>query len=63
MDKHNLKRFKDSQSNVIDQVFQELIDGRKESHWMWYVFPQNDVHSSTPLNYIQLKVLAKLKHI
>jgi len=42
MDKHNLNRFKDSQSNVIDQVFQELKDCRKESHWMWHVFPQND---------------------
>tara|TARA_B110000467_G_scaffold151002_1_gene158984 strand:- start:2483 stop:2938 length:456 start_codon:yes stop_codon:yes gene_type:complete len=48
MDKHNLKRFKDSQSNVIDQVFQELKDCRKESHWMWYVFPQNDGHGSSP---------------
>ena len=48
MDKYNLKRFKDAQANVIEQVFQELKDGRKESHWMWYIFPQNDGHGFSP---------------
>ena len=36
------------EANVIEQVFQELKDGRKESHWMWYIFPQNDGHGSSP---------------
>ncbi len=29
-----------AQDPVFDQVLQELRDGRKRSHWMWFVFPQ-----------------------
>jgi uncharacterized protein (DUF1810 family) len=25
---------------VIAQVYQEIRGGRKQSHWMWFVFPQ-----------------------
>ena len=50
MDKYNLKRFKDAQANVIEQVFQELKDGRKESHWMWYIFPQFAGLGSSPMS-------------
>lgn len=39
-DQHNLKRFLDAQASVVDQVTRELKDGRKTSHWMWFVFPQ-----------------------
>jgi uncharacterized protein (DUF1810 family) len=39
-DPHNLERFIDAQKGVYDQVIQELRAGRKESHWMWFVFPQ-----------------------
>jgi uncharacterized protein (DUF1810 family) len=39
-DQHNLQRFVDAQSTVINQVYSELRAGRKRSHWMWYVFPQ-----------------------
>src|SRR6185295_17106691 len=37
---HNLQRFLDAQSSVYDQVRRELREGRKRSHWMWFVFPQ-----------------------
>jgi uncharacterized protein (DUF1810 family) len=30
----------DAQRGVYAQAEQELRDGRKESHWMWYIFPQ-----------------------
>ena len=39
-DKFNLKRFLDAQkSNYLDAI-SELKNGRKLTHWMWYVFPQ-----------------------
>jgi len=35
-----LARFLEAQGPVIDTVMAELARGRKESHWMWFVFPQ-----------------------
>jgi uncharacterized protein (DUF1810 family) len=41
-DRFNLQRFVDAQSDgVYDQALVELIDGRKRSHWMWFIFPQH----------------------
>lgn len=37
---YNLNRFVEAQSNVYEQVVAELRQGRKTSHWMWYIFPQ-----------------------
>ncbi len=39
-DTYNLQRFVDAQRGVYVQAEAELRAGRKESHWMWYVFPQ-----------------------
>lgn len=39
-DIHNLARFLAAQQPVYDQALQELRDGRKRSHWMWFIFPQ-----------------------
>lgn len=39
-DPHNLRRFVDAQDGVIDRVRTELRNGRKTSHWMWFIFPQ-----------------------
>jgi uncharacterized protein (DUF1810 family) len=39
-DPHDLQRFVDAQAPVIDQVRDELAQGRKRSHWMWFIFPQ-----------------------
>lgn len=36
----DLTRFLAAQSPVIDTVLAELQAGCKESHWMWFVFPQ-----------------------
>src|SRR3954463_5775730 len=35
-----LERFVGAQDAVMDQVLRELEAGRKQSHWMWFVFPQ-----------------------
>lgn len=39
-DPYGLQRFVDAQEPVFDSVCQELADGRKRGHWMWFVFPQ-----------------------
>ena len=39
-DPYDLKRFRDAQASVIEQVRAELRAGRKRGHWMWFVFPQ-----------------------
>ena len=39
-DPFNLQRFVDAQSPVYERVCSELRDGRKQSHWMWFIFPQ-----------------------
>jgi uncharacterized protein (DUF1810 family) len=36
----DLQRFVAAQDQVFAQVRAELADGRKRTHWMWYVFPQ-----------------------
>jgi uncharacterized protein (DUF1810 family) len=39
-DPHDLQRFLDAQHPIYGQVRDELQSGQKESHWMWFVFPQ-----------------------
>lgn len=39
-DRFRLQRFVDAQRPVYSAVLSELRDGRKRSHWMWFVFPQ-----------------------
>ena len=39
-DPFNLQRFVDAQAPVYEQVRRELKVGRKQSHWMWFIFPQ-----------------------
>ncbi|HEX5257621.1 MAG TPA: DUF1810 domain-containing protein [Sphingomicrobium sp.] len=39
-DPHRLQRFVDAQQDVIDTALAELRTGSKQSHWMWFIFPQ-----------------------
>jgi uncharacterized protein (DUF1810 family) len=39
-DLFDLDRFVQAQNQVAEQVRLELREGRKRSHWMWFVFPQ-----------------------
>jgi uncharacterized protein (DUF1810 family) len=39
-DPHNLQRFIDAQRGVYETALAELRAGSKQSHWMWFVFPQ-----------------------
>ncbi len=39
-DPFDLQRFVDAQAPVYPRVVAELRHGRKQSHWMWFIFPQ-----------------------
>jgi len=39
-DPFDLKRFVRAQDPVYRDIQEELTRGRKQSHWMWFVFPQ-----------------------
>jgi len=42
MTENNLSRFIEAQKNDYQKALSEIINGRKQSHWMWYIFPQID---------------------
>lgn len=37
---YNLNKFINAQKKDFEAARCELINGKKESHWMWYMFPQ-----------------------
>ena len=39
-DKYNLERFVSRQKDTYDTAYKELSRGMKQSHWMWWIFPQ-----------------------
>jgi len=47
-DPYDLNRFVRAQEQSYEQALSELERGRKQSHWMWYVFPQFDGLGSSP---------------
>jgi uncharacterized protein (DUF1810 family) len=47
-DPFDLQRFVDAQQPVYGQALGELRRGRKQSHWMWFVFPQLAGLGSSP---------------
>lgn len=36
----NLNRFVAAQEQCFDKALDEVRNGRKETHWMWFIFPQ-----------------------
>jgi uncharacterized protein (DUF1810 family) len=38
--KFDLERFVEAQNPVYGQVCRELRQGRKQGHWIWFIFPQ-----------------------
>jgi uncharacterized protein (DUF1810 family) len=58
-DPYDLQRFVDAQDRgTYDRALAELRDGRKTSHWMWFVFPQIAGLGSSPM--AQRYVIASL---
>ena len=41
-DPHHLNRFVQAQADVYKQALLEIKSGLKQTHWMWYIFPQVD---------------------
>jgi uncharacterized protein (DUF1810 family) len=39
-DPYNLSRFVRAHEDDYEQALSEIRSGRKQSHWMWYIFPQ-----------------------
>lgn len=39
-DPYYLQRFIEAQNSRYETVVSELTNGRKQSHWMWFIFPQ-----------------------
>ena len=36
----SLDRFRSAHASYYETALQEIKAGRKQSHWMWYIFPQ-----------------------
>jgi uncharacterized protein (DUF1810 family) len=59
-DPYDLQRFVDAQNPMYDRVRAELQEGRKRSHWMWFVFPQiAGLGSSPPARRFAISSLAE----
>src|SRR5205814_2516862 len=52
-DPYELGRFLRAQKDDYQQALAEIRNGRKRTHWMWYIFPQIDglAFSSTSKHY------------
>ena len=48
-DPYNLQRFVDAQERVYEEVRQELGNGHKLTHWMWFIFPQIEGLGRSPI--------------
>src|SRR5579864_3342394 len=59
-DPFDLERFVVAQAPVIERVRIELAAGRKQSHWMWFVFPQIAGLGHSPM--AQRYAIASLAH-
>lgn len=52
---NDLTRFLDAQNKLYLTAYSELKKGRKETHWMWFIFPQlKGLGKSTIANYYAL---------
>lgn len=47
---YNLDRFLEAQKKDYGTALQEIRDGKKRSHWMWYIFPQAAGLGSSPVS-------------
>lgn len=57
-----LSRFLSAQQNIYQQVIKELQNGKKTTHWMWFVFPQIDGLGLSPTaKYYSIKSIDEAK--
>ncbi|WP_285268893.1 DUF1810 domain-containing protein [Kaistella rhinocerotis] len=52
----SLQRFIDAQNNTYADALNEISNGKKQSHWMWFIFPQlKGLGRSETANYYGIK--------
>jgi len=57
-----INRFIRAQENIYLQVINELQNGKKTSHWMWFIFPQIEgLGFSSTSKYYSIKTIAEAK--
>ena len=39
-EQYDFQHFLDAQAQMYDKALQELQAGKKEGHWIWFIFPQ-----------------------
>lgn len=58
----DLKRFTDAQQSSFATALSEIQNGKKRSHWMWYIFPQIHGLGVTPTSqYYAIRSLQEAK--
>ncbi|MBP2159561.1 MULTISPECIES: DUF1810 domain-containing protein [Asticcacaulis] len=58
----DLKRFVDAQESSYESALAELRQGRKQTHWMWFIFPQlRGLGRSSTAQYYGLSSLAEAR--
>jgi uncharacterized protein (DUF1810 family) len=61
-DRFDLNRFVEAQTGIYEQALAELKRGQKESHWMWFIFPQIDgLGRSSTARFYAIKSAAEAK--
>ncbi|MGZ4959193.1 MAG: DUF1810 domain-containing protein [Methylomonas sp.] len=61
-DPFDLSRFLEAQELMYETALSELKNGRKRSHWMWFVFPQIDgLGSSSTAKRYAIKSIAEAR--
>ena len=61
-DPHDLSRFLQAQDTDYAQALSELRAGLKQSHWMWWIFPQlHGLAASPTSNYYSIKSVTEAK--
>ena len=60
---NNLKRFLDAQEDDFEIALSEIKNGSKQSHWMWYIFPQiKGLGFSSMANFYAIKTKAEAEN-
>ena len=59
---YDLSRFASAHRTDYDKALREIRNGKKESHWMWYIFPQlQGLGRSYQANYYGISGLGEAK--
>ena len=62
VDPYHLDRFVQAQDRTYESALTEIRNGRKRSHWMWFIFPQFEgLGSSAQSVFFSIKRIAEAK--